>query len=96
MPEAEKAHTSGHHALLPRGFMIMARLFPGLAEELVSGGAIASDVPAESLRYQLGGYRVRFAIGRIALRVFGQRLAWRTKSIAPPPVADTERPAEAA
>jgi flavin-dependent dehydrogenase len=55
------------HALLPRGFMIMARLFPGIAEELVSDGAIASDVPAESLRYQLGGYRVRFSIGRKGL-----------------------------
>ena len=47
--------------------MIIARLFPGIAEELVSDGAIASDVPAESLRYQLGGYRVRFSIGRKSL-----------------------------
>jgi len=62
VPQARHAH-----ALLPRGFMIMARLFPGLAGELVSGGAIASDVPAESLRYQSGGYRVRFAIGRKSL-----------------------------
>lgn len=62
VPQARHAH-----ALLPRGFMIMARLFPGLAEELVSGGAIASDIPAESRRYQRGGYRVRFAIGRKSL-----------------------------
>jgi 2-polyprenyl-6-methoxyphenol hydroxylase-like FAD-dependent oxidoreductase len=62
VPQARHAH-----ALLPRGFMIMARLFPGLAEDLVSGGAIASDVPAESRRYQRGGYRVRFAIGRKSL-----------------------------
>jgi 2-polyprenyl-6-methoxyphenol hydroxylase-like FAD-dependent oxidoreductase len=62
VPQASHAH-----ALLPRGFMIMARLFPGLAEELVADGAIASDVPAESLRYQSGGYRVRFAIGRKSL-----------------------------
>jgi 2-polyprenyl-6-methoxyphenol hydroxylase-like FAD-dependent oxidoreductase len=60
-------HARHAHALLPRGFMIMARLFPGLPEELVSDGAIASDVPAESLRYQLGGYRVRFSIGRKSL-----------------------------
>jgi 2-polyprenyl-6-methoxyphenol hydroxylase-like FAD-dependent oxidoreductase len=62
VPQARHAH-----ALLPRGFMIMARLFPGIAEEMVSDGAIASDVPAESLRYQLGGYRVRFSIGRKSL-----------------------------
>ncbi len=60
-------HARHAHALLPRGFMIMARLFPGLPEELVSDGAIASDIPAESLRYQLGGYRVRFSIGRKSL-----------------------------
>ena len=60
-------HARHAHALLPRGFMIMARLFPGIAEELVSDGAITSDVPAESLRYQSGGYRVRFAIGRKSL-----------------------------
>ena len=62
VPQARHAH-----ALLPRGFMIMARLFPGIAEDLVSDGAIASDVPAESRRYQLGGYRVRFSIGRKSL-----------------------------
>ena len=62
VPQARHAH-----ALLPRGFMIMTRLFPGIAEQLVSDGAIASDVPAESPRYQLGGYRVRFAIGRKSL-----------------------------
>ena len=62
VPQASHAH-----ALLPRGFMIMARLFPGLAEELVSDGAIASDIPAESRRYQRGGYRVRFNIGRKSL-----------------------------
>jgi len=67
--ETRKGVPQAHHAhaLLPRGFMIMARLFPGIAEELGSGGAIASDVPAESLRYQLGGYRVRFSIGRKSL-----------------------------
>jgi 2-polyprenyl-6-methoxyphenol hydroxylase-like FAD-dependent oxidoreductase len=62
VPQARHAH-----ALLPRGFMIMARLFPGIAEELISDGAIASDIPAESLRYQFGGYRVRFPIGRKSL-----------------------------
>src|SRR5215212_9569176 len=61
-PQARHAH-----ALLPRGLMIMTRLFPGIAEELISDGAIASDIPAESLRYQLGGYRVRFSIGRKSL-----------------------------
>jgi 2-polyprenyl-6-methoxyphenol hydroxylase-like FAD-dependent oxidoreductase len=60
-------HARHAHALLPWRFIIMARLFPGIAEELVSDGAIASDVPAGSLRYQLGGYRVRFAIGRKSL-----------------------------
>jgi 2-polyprenyl-6-methoxyphenol hydroxylase-like FAD-dependent oxidoreductase len=62
VPQARHAH-----ALLPRGFMIMARLFPGIAGELVSDGAIASDIPAESLRYQSGGYRVRFSIGKKSL-----------------------------
>jgi flavin-dependent dehydrogenase len=67
--EARRGVPQGRHAhaLLPRGFMIMARLFPGIAEELVSDGAIASDVPAESLRYQMGGYRVRFSMGRKSL-----------------------------
>ncbi len=67
--EARRGVPQGRHAhaLLPRGFMIMARLFPGIAGELVSDGAIASDVPAESLRYQLGAYRVRFSIGKKSL-----------------------------
>ncbi len=62
VPQARHAH-----ALLPRGSMIMARLLPGLSEELVSDGTVASDILAESRRYQRGGYRVRFSLGRKSL-----------------------------
>lgn len=55
------------HALLPRGQMILERLFPGLSEELASRGATVVDGPAESRWYQPGGYRVRFATGRKGL-----------------------------
>lgn len=55
------------HGLLPRGAMIMMRLFPGLAEELVSDGAVVTDIPAEGRRFQRGGYRVRFSLGKKAL-----------------------------
>jgi 2-polyprenyl-6-methoxyphenol hydroxylase-like FAD-dependent oxidoreductase len=65
VPQARHAH-----ALLPRGFMIMARLFPGIAEELVSDGAIASDVPAESLRWWM-----RAGVVRALLRGCGR---WAT------------------
>lgn len=63
--ENRKGVPQGRHAhvLLPRGQVVVGKLFPGLAEELVSGGAIACDVPAESRFYQPGGYRVRFATG---------------------------------
>lgn len=55
------------HGLLPRGHMILERLFPGLSGDLVSRGAIPGDVSAESRWYQPGGYRVRFETGRKGL-----------------------------
>ncbi len=67
--EDRKGVPQGRHAhgLLPRGAMIMVRLFPGLAEELVANGAVATDIPAEGRRFQRGGYRVRFSLGKKAL-----------------------------
>jgi 2-polyprenyl-6-methoxyphenol hydroxylase-like FAD-dependent oxidoreductase len=47
--------------------MTMMRLFPGLAEELVSDGAVVTDIPAEGCRFQPGGYRVRFSLGKKSL-----------------------------
>lgn len=55
------------HALLPRGHMILERLFPGLSGELASRGATVVDAPAESRWHQPGGYRVRFTTGRKGL-----------------------------
>lgn len=55
------------HALLPRGQEILEELFPGLAEDLISTGAIPCDVPAESSWFRAGGYRVRYATGKNGL-----------------------------
>ncbi|MCA1716727.1 MAG: FAD-binding protein, partial [Actinobacteria bacterium] len=67
--ENRKGVPQGRHAhgLLPRGQIVISKLFPGLTEELISGGAIACDIPAESRFYQPGGYRVRFASGKKGL-----------------------------
>lgn len=67
--ENRKGVPQGRHAhvLLPRGQIVVGRLFPGLADELISGGAITCDIPAESRFYQPGGYRVRFATGKKGL-----------------------------
>lgn len=43
------------HVLLPRGHMVLERLFPGLTRELVARGAMTGDLPAEGRWYQPSG-----------------------------------------
>ena len=78
------------HALLARGQkIIVAGLFPGLAEELIRDGAITCDGPAESRWYQPGGYRARFSTGRAGVMMSRPLLEWhvRRRVLALPNVA---------
>src|SRR5262245_43563656 len=61
-PEARKGQPQARHlhGLLARGFEIMGDYFPGLADELVCGGAIVGDPGADSRWFTEGGYRVQF------------------------------------
>lgn len=84
VPQARHAH-----ALLARGQIIVAGLFPGLAEDLIRDGAITCDGPAESRWYQPGGYRARFSTGRAGVMMSRPLLEWhvRRRVLALPNVA---------
>jgi 2-polyprenyl-6-methoxyphenol hydroxylase-like FAD-dependent oxidoreductase len=55
------------HALLPRGQVVLEKMFPGLSEELVSRGGMLGDRAAESRWHGPGGYRVRFTTAKTGL-----------------------------
>ncbi len=51
VPQARHAHT-----LMPQGQDILERLFPGLTDELIAGGAVAVDVTKEVAFYTAGAW----------------------------------------
>ncbi|WP_329241797.1 hypothetical protein OG417_42920 [Actinoallomurus sp. NBC_01490] len=53
------------HALLIRGRMALEKLFPGLFDELVRGGAVPFDPGKDLLFHQMGALRVRFPSGML-------------------------------
>jgi flavin-dependent dehydrogenase len=57
-PEIRKGVAQGRHphALLGRGHDVLEELFPGLIAELVSNGAIAGDISADSIWFDQGYY----------------------------------------
>jgi hypothetical protein len=52
------------HALLARGDQILSRLFPGLTDDLVAGGAFSGDMGSEMKWFQFGGYKLQHTWGR--------------------------------
>ena len=60
-------HGRHAHALLPRGHMILERLFPGLSGDLVSLGAMTGDRGLVTRRHVPGGYLARFVTGKPGL-----------------------------
>jgi 2-polyprenyl-6-methoxyphenol hydroxylase-like FAD-dependent oxidoreductase len=51
------------HVLLKRGELVLESLFPGLLDELVSGGAHSIDMAGDTLWHHYGGWKVRFRSG---------------------------------
>jgi 2-polyprenyl-6-methoxyphenol hydroxylase-like FAD-dependent oxidoreductase len=55
------------HGLLARGSDSLERLFPGLADELVAGGALRRDMLAALRWFHFGGYKLQAESGVIGL-----------------------------
>jgi 2-polyprenyl-6-methoxyphenol hydroxylase-like FAD-dependent oxidoreductase len=51
------------HVLLKRGELVLARMFPGLLEELTRGGAHCIDMAADTRWHHYGGWKTRFRSG---------------------------------
>lgn len=66
------------HVLLPSGLAVLRRLFPGIAEELVSFGAVRYLWPRDALWLTPGGWSGRFAHdeGRVALSQSRELVEW--------------------
>ncbi|MFI2437518.1 NAD(P)/FAD-dependent oxidoreductase [Streptomyces sp. NPDC018693] len=60
-------HGAHAHALLISGRLALEKLFPGLTDELVEGGAVLFDPGHDLLFHQMGALRVRFASGRLGV-----------------------------
>lgn len=59
---------SGHaHALLISGRQVLEGVFPGLADELVKGGAVPYDAGWDLLFHQMGSLRTRFTSGKLGI-----------------------------
>ncbi|MFI2617292.1 FAD-dependent oxidoreductase [Streptomyces sp. NPDC018584] len=65
-PENRRAvpHGGHAHALLISGRIALEKLFPGLTDELVEGGAVLFDPGYDLLFHQMGALRFRFVSGR--------------------------------
>jgi 2-polyprenyl-6-methoxyphenol hydroxylase-like FAD-dependent oxidoreductase len=51
------------HGLLASGRQVLDRLFPGISEELVAGGAVSGDIVGQGRWFNEGGCHVQFASG---------------------------------
>ncbi|SHM12872.1 FAD-dependent oxidoreductase [Actinacidiphila paucisporea] len=59
---------SGHaHALLISGRQVLDRVFPGLTDELIQGGAVPYDAGSDLLFHQMGALRARFSSGKLGI-----------------------------
>ncbi|MFF3905043.1 NAD(P)/FAD-dependent oxidoreductase [Streptomyces sp. NPDC001848] len=69
--ENRRAGPHGGHApaLLISGRPALEKLFPGLTDELVEGGAVLFDRGHDLLCHQMGAPRVRFAGGGLGVRL---------------------------
>lgn len=55
------------HALLISGRLKLEELFPGLTDELISGGAVPFDPGSDLLFHQMGAFRIRFPSGMLGI-----------------------------
>jgi 2-polyprenyl-6-methoxyphenol hydroxylase-like FAD-dependent oxidoreductase len=89
--QTRKGVPQGHHVhgLLARGLEIMTALFPGLENELVTGGAVAGDIAGDTRWYHFGGYKFQFDSGFVGLLMSRPLLEWhiRRRVLALPNVA---------
>jgi 2-polyprenyl-6-methoxyphenol hydroxylase-like FAD-dependent oxidoreductase len=49
------------HVLLKRGELVLAKMFPGLLDEMIRGGGHCIDMSADTKWHHYGGWKVRFA-----------------------------------
>ena len=80
-PEARKGqpHTRHLHALLAKGLETMRDYFPGLLSDLLTEGAIASDMGKEMRWHTFGGYRRQFESGMIGALMSRPLLEWQIR-----------------
>jgi 2-polyprenyl-6-methoxyphenol hydroxylase-like FAD-dependent oxidoreductase len=90
-PEARKGQPQARHlhGLLAKGFGLMQSYFPGLANDLVAGGATLGDMGAMMRWYHFGGYKRQFQSGLIGVLMSRPFLEWqiRRRVLALPNVA---------
>jgi 2-polyprenyl-6-methoxyphenol hydroxylase-like FAD-dependent oxidoreductase len=67
------------HGVWARGLAIIDRLLPGLARELVDGGAISGDVARDFVWYQFGHTKLRQAVGVPATVMTRPFLEWHVR-----------------
>lgn len=60
-------HGTHAHALLIGGRLALEKLFPGLTEELIAGGAVPFDPAADLLFVQMGAQRIRYESGMLGI-----------------------------
>jgi 2-polyprenyl-6-methoxyphenol hydroxylase-like FAD-dependent oxidoreductase len=80
-PLARRGTPQAHHqhTLLPRGRLILERLFPGLEEELVGQGAVRFDLAGDVAWLTRSGWACRFRSGLMALSCSRELLEWAVR-----------------
>lgn len=80
-PESRKGQpqTRHLHGLLERGRSILDRLFPGVVQALVDGGAVTGDMGEAMRWYHFDGYRVQFTCGLNSLHMSRPFLEWHIR-----------------
>jgi 2-polyprenyl-6-methoxyphenol hydroxylase-like FAD-dependent oxidoreductase len=80
-PESRKgqAHTRHIHALLASGYQIINRLFPGIREELLAGGALEGDFGAETRWYQFDVWKKQFKSDLFGCTTSRPYLEWHVR-----------------
>ncbi len=81
-PEARKGvpQIRHVHVLLKRGETILARLFPGIVDDLRAGGANCIDMGRDTRWYHFGGWKERFQSGMEFLSQTRPYLEWKIRS----------------
>lgn len=80
-PESRKGQpqTRHLHGLLERGRSIINRLFPGIIQALVDGGAFTGDMGETMRWYHFDGYKVQFTCGLKSVHMSRPFLEWNIR-----------------